>query len=186
MQTELLIDDMSRQIAAVEPRKLSVYTAHVGLCELRAQVEAQAMTELLWQSCQGIVPPGDPTQAANKFSIFFRDGARDVAKLAAVECSISAIERDPDFAEAVAIVAPMVAERQKLRELAAAEKLAFQEAEEAAAQAHREAVEKAVAKAAADPKVIATREALAKLSEHPLAPVRGKITIRSHVAEAEA
>jgi hypothetical protein len=190
MTTEQQRDDMSRRIAAVDSQALAVYTAHVGLAHHRAKAEAAARVELLWQSGQGIIPPADAAASGDKFSGFFRDGGRDTRTLAVIVAGIVAVENAPGFAEAMTLITPMVAERDRLAALAISEERAHRAAHAAALDAERDALARATANMETDPGVIAARAALAKFHPQaetpPVALVRGKIKVPCPAEEMAA
>jgi len=171
--TEQLRDDLSRKISAVDPRLLSIYTAHAGLTHLQREAQGPALAELLWQSCQGIVPVADAAASSSKFGGFFVQGGSETFKLTKIETAISCIESAPDFQEAMALVSPLVAERDRLTAQIESEHRAHMEAVGAAEEAHRAAVAKAMAQAEADPQVLTARARLAEL-ENPPPLIRGR------------
>ena len=187
MQTpsEQKLFDTIQAIGNCDARAQALYNAEIGLRTLRAKLEAEALVSVEWQGANWIHPSGDAIAAAARFEIYFASGSgKELAQLASLRAGVEMLENLPEVIAAREMLEPLCAERDRLRLVIKAEKQAFADAEQAAADAHAEAVRKAVEKAEADPLVVKTREALAKLSEHPLAPVRGKIAIRSHV-EAE-
>ena len=176
MTTEQLRDDMNRRIATVDARLLSIYTAHVGLTKLRVVAEAEALTEVLWQSCQGVIPPGDGTASFEKFHIFFHNSPPPTSYFSKVLASITALENADGYAEAMSLVGPLVKKRDRLTDQLAAEHLAHMQAVQDAADAHAAAMDKAKAAADNDPAVIAAKERLERL-ENPPPLVRGKIKL---------
>jgi hypothetical protein len=173
MTTQQLRDDLNNRIGNLDPRLLSIYTAHVGLAQLRREAQAVALAELLWQSCQGIIPIADAAASCSKFGGFFVQGGTETIKLTKIETALACIEAAPDFAEAMALVSPLVSERDRLTEQIATEHAERAAAIGAAEEAHRLALAKAQAQAESDPAVITAKARLTEL-EAPQPLIRGR------------
>ncbi len=185
-QLETKLNDIETRIHATPSELREVFSAKIALAAARSILEGKGLAEILHQAREHIHPQLDAAAGASHIRDWLRRGsAKESEQLAALGAAADAVANHPLHGEAVKILVPLLAERDRLREAVEAERLEIEKAREAAETAVREAEVRAAAAAAADPGVAAAKAALHALEHPPAAPpvrpFRGKVAVATEV-----
>ena len=157
---EIALQAVLTEIHAAAPEALHLFSIYVGCKAAVYRLEAEATRELIHQGghCS---PVADSAVAENQITSWLsRNGGVECKALASINAGILAMENDVRLAPALALITPLVAERDRLRAVIQ------QDAQEVAqylqdlVNAEAQATAAALAKAQASAPVIAARKAL--------------------------
>ena len=180
---EIELHSIANKITNADPAALHLFNSWNALRAMRERFARDAAASVLWQAANHVTKLSHhPTQA--KLESHFSNGfADELGKLAALDAGLLALESEPGLGEAIALLSPLHAERERLQVLVLEERQAKAEAHQHVLDMEKAAIEKAQLAALADPDLKAAREKLAAFDSPAPTPakplVRGKLTLPS-------
>ena len=175
---EIALHAVAQKIGNCPQEALHLFNAYHAVRAIRQKFAADAAQTFIWQAAND-VSKLTPHAAQGKIDAQFHNGHHaELAKFAAIDSGLRALEAEPGLADALALLNPLHAERERLQTLVLAERQARAEAHQHVIDMEHAAIEKAQLAALADPDLKLARERLAAFdSPEPSAPaalIRGK------------
>lgn len=148
------------ELHAIDPKTLHLYSAYSGCKAAVSRLEADAVFELTYQGghCHQTADSG---AAENRITGWLASGGgRECRTLATITAGIQAMEKDAKLAPALALISPLVLERDRLRAVIEQESIEVAQRLQNLVDAEQAATSAALAAAHATPAVKAARKAL--------------------------
>ena len=178
---EIALHAVAQKIINCPQEALHLFNAYHAVRSIRQKFAADAAQTFIWQAAND-VSKLTPHPAQGKIDAQFHNGHHaELAKFAAIDSGLRALEAEPGLAAALALLDPLHAERERLQVLVLAERKEKAEAHQHVLDMEKAAIEKAQLAALADPDLKAAREKLAAFDSPAPTPakplVRGKVTL---------
>ena len=187
---EIALHAVAQKIVNCPQGALHLFNAYHAVRSIRQKFAADAAQTFIWQAAND-VSKLTPHPAQGKIDAQFHNGHHaELAKFAAIDSGLRALEAEPGLADALALLDPLHAERERLQVLVLKERQARAVAHQAVIDAEKLAVERAHAAAANDPDLQAAKARLASF-DAPAAPpapaplVRGRVKLASDELAAD-
>ena len=187
---EIALHAVAQKIVNCPQEALHLFNAYHAVRSIRQKFAADAAQTFIWQAAND-VSKLTPWAAHGKIDAQFHNGHHaELAKFAAIDSGLRALEAEPGLAAALALLAPLHAERERLQVLVLKERQARAVAHQAVIDAEKLAVERAHAAAANDPELRAAQARLASF-DAPAAPpapaplVRGRVKLATDPLEGD-
>ena len=187
---EIALHAVAQKIINCPQGALHLFNAYHAVRAIRQKFAADAAQTFIWQASHD-VSKLTPHPAQGKIDAQFHNGHHaELAKFAAIDSGLRALEAEPGLADALALLDPLHAERERLQVLVLKERQARAVAYQAVIDAEKLAVERAHAAAANDPDLQAAKARLASF-DAPAAPpapaplVRGRVKLATDPLAAD-
>ena len=187
---EIALHAVAQKIVNCPQEALHLFNAYHAVRSIRGKFAADAAQTFIWQAAND-VSKLTPWAAHGKIDAQFHNGHHaELAKFAAIDSGLRALEAEPGLAAALASLNPLHAERERLQVLVLEERQARAVAHQAVIDAEKLAVERAHAAAANDPDLQAAKARLASF-DAPAAPpapaplVRGRVKLATDPLAAD-
>ena len=187
---EIALHAVAQKIVNCPQGALHLFNAYHAVRSIRQKFAADAAKTFVWQAAND-VSKLTPHAAQGKIDQQFHNGHHsELAKFAAIDSGLRALESDPRLADTLELLDPLHAERERLQVLVLEERQARAVAHQAVIDAEKLAIEKAHAAAANDPDLQAAKARLASLNA-PAAPpapaplTRGRVKLASDELAAD-
>ena len=187
---EIALHAVAQKIVNCPQGALHLFNAYHAVRSIRQKFAADAAQTFIWQAAND-VSKLTPHPAQGKIDAQFHNGHHaELAKFAAIDSGLRALEAEPGLADALALLDPLHAERERLQVLVLKERQARAVAHQAVIDAEKLAVERAHAAAANDPDLQAAKARLASF-DAPAAPpapaplVRGRVKLATDPLAAD-
>ena len=188
---EIALHAVAQKIVNCPQEALHLFNAYHAVRSIRQKFAADAAQTFIWQAAND-VSKLTPHPAQGKIDAQFHNGHHaELAKFAAIDSGLRALEAEPGLADALALLDPLHAERERLQVLVLKERQARAVAHQAVIDAEKLAVERAQAAAASDPELLAAKAKLASFDAPPAPPpapaplVRGRVKLATDPLAAD-
>ena len=186
---EIALHAVAQKIVNCPQEALHLFNAYHAVRSIRQKFAADAAQTFIWQAAND-VSKLTPHPAQGKIDAQFHNGQHaELAKFAAIDSGLRALEAEPGLADALALLNPLHAERERLQVLVLEERQQKAEAHQHVLDMEKAAIEKAHAAALNDPELAAARAKLASFdapaATPPPALVRGKIKLATDPLEGD-
>ena len=187
---EIALHAVAQKIINCPQGALHLFNAYHAVRAIRQKFAADAAQTFIWQASHD-VSKLTPHPAQGKIDAQFHNGHHaELAKFAAIDSGLRALEAEPGLADALALLDPLHAERERLQTLVLEERQQKAEAHQHVLDMEKAAIEKAHAAAANDPDLQAAKARLASF-DAPAAPpapaplVRGRVKLATDPLAAD-